>query len=475
MQILKTQPLDISNETIMSYHFKNYAISNPEVLPQVARLFGNKESVLTSLLAAKGLTSGDLYSSAAKQHYKVVGNRKVVWQLEGENERVGTIVSASCDMYSSEMGKNQSIISLVIDTNWFSPREVLMLADGSTLVYNVDEFVPEEVPGGWLYHVKVQTNDNGTYVDAGLLAEGMQISAIFNLYEEMSETAYEKYTFHHKSSTNLSIMRMKWSVSGTAEAINPGKVWIEHNGAVSWMTHAQYTMLSRWARYRENHTLFSKSTVTANDEIILKTEGGFDIMAGDGILNQGDGAFRIPTNKLTKNTLEKAMSNLSIYSNAVDGSQEVVVICGKAWKREFNRIVKLEGGLDPKTVEISGAGKGVVNTYDFYEIDGVRIIPRVYDWFDMPGRAHAIGADGERNDSHRAIFISIGDVKLGRPNVQLLSLGGRQYIEGEVNGINKGGMMANSVDAKSHHILSESGVAVMDMNGIMEMYRPFSA
>jgi len=54
----------------------------------------------------------------------------------------------------------------------------------------------------------------------------------------------------------------------------------------------------------------------------------------------------------------------------------------------------------------------------------------------------------------------------------LLALGKRNWLEGEVNGINKGGTMANSVDGMHHHVLFETGVALKDLNGIAEMYTP---
>jgi hypothetical protein len=45
-------------------------------------------------------------------------------------------------------------------------------------------------------------------------------------------------------------------------------------------------------------------------------------------------------------------------------------------------------------------------------------------------------------------------------------------LEGEINGINKGGDMANSIDARQKHVLWETGVAMLDINGIAELYRP---
>ena len=66
----------------------------------------------------------------------------------------------------------------------------------------------------------------------------------------------------------------------------------------------------------------------------------------------------------------------------------------------------------------------------------------------------------------------MGEIESGNPTIELLQLGQRGWLEGEVNGINKGGDMANSVDARHHHVLWETGVALKDINGMAELYRP---
>jgi hypothetical protein len=239
-----------------------------------------------------------------------------------------------------------------------------------------------------------------------------------------------------------------------------------------WVDHAQLKMLERAAMYRERQILNGKSTVTPDDKVILRTVEGFEVMSGDGILNQGDGAWRLPYNVMTTRTIDNIMENISIYSSS--WGTEVAVICGMQWYKDFARLMKNEAGIDPKTVEMEGMKKGINLDYEYYKFGGVKIIPTVVPWFDSPMRATSYGTDGTRNTSHNAIFVSLGDVEINQPAIELLALGKRSWLEGEVNGINKGGDMANSVDGRHHHILWETGAAMMDVNGIAEMYRPVS-
>ena len=95
-------------------------------------------------------------------------------------------------------------------------------------------------------------------------------------------------------------------------------------------------------------------------------------------------------------------------------------------------------------------------------------------WFDDIERAGRANVDqyGMRNESYRLIFVSLGDIDINQPQIELLALGDRQMKKGTVNGINRGGDMANSVDAMHSHVLTETSIANRDINGIAELYVP---
>jgi hypothetical protein len=478
MRLLPGYPKEFANETPTSQHFSKFAISNPEMLDFAAELFRSKHTAFTTLLANQGLTSGDLYSNAnlAKKTYKVVGNRKVMWKVKGLEDRKAYMTRAatsSVPLHTTDatLGKDQTIFTIFLNINWFSPKDVLELQDNETYLYCADDNLPNEIGSGeWAYHVKLITKEPTEYVDATLLAAGCEVGVLYNMYEEMSETAYEKYTFDEDAYTFMTIMRMKWSISGTARQLRPNAVWMSHNGVKMWTDHAHMKMLERWYRYRENQLILGQGTVADNDKVVMRNMEGLEIMGGDGVVNQGDGAFKLPYNKLTKRVLENIMSNMELYQDS-DGVASVACICGQAFRNEFSKIMKEEAGSDLQNVEGAGSGKGINNNYSYYEFGGIRIIPQWYRWFDSPERPGSIGSDGLRNESHHAIFVSLGNVDIGQPNIQLLCLGDRSFIEGEVLGINRGGNIANSVDGEHHHIIAETGVAVHDINGIAELRR----
>ena len=83
----------------------------------------------------------------------------------------------------------------------------------------------------------------------------------------MSETGYEKNVFPEWHTNFMTIQRMQYSISGSA---NESVIWVEHNGIKLWVKKQDMEMMRRWAYARENQLLFGKATIDANDNVYLK-------------------------------------------------------------------------------------------------------------------------------------------------------------------------------------------------------------
>ena len=476
MRIVQRPPQGFTNETTMSYHFGRFAINQPEILAQAATLFKEDETPLTSLLASRGNMAGP--RDILQKGYHVIGSREVKWHMEGLKNRIGNIVKDYvCIEYPNEPGKNQSEIKIYSDTDYFSPRDVLELADRKTFVYIFTNERAKKVGTMYEYRVKLLTGKKSDYVNPELLKVNQDFGFAYNLYEEASETAYEKHTFSEMTGTHTAIMRMKWSISGTAEqmkANNP--IWVEHNGATTWMTHAEFEMLRRFAEARERYLIDGVSTVDQEGRTIMNLETGIEVTSGDGLLNQGDGVWKMPYNgRLSTNLLNTILGNMRIASSKKSGNTDVAVICGASFFRNFQETMRSIAGSDPKVVVEGSGSKGIDLDYEYYKFQGIRIFPKWYKYFDRKDRPgqHLIDQYGNHIESNRAIFVSLGDIDISQPQIELLALGNRGFLMGSVNGINHGGSMANSVDARHDHVLGEFGIANKDINGVAELYTPY--
>lgn len=471
MYILPGQPKEFANETPMSNHLMQFAVSSPEILPQVATMFSSEYTAFTSLMAGKGLVAKGLSEGYQDKNYRVVGNRKVMWPIEGLDKRKATIVSYTCEN-TTYPGKAGEVIALTLNTNWFSPYDVLELSDNKTLITVVDDQLPEEdEDGNFVYYVRLNRKSDASYIKTTLLTAGLEVGFVYTNFYEASETAYEKYTFHEWGTSFMTIQRMKWSISGTAKQMSADKYWVSHNGQKLWTTYAEMQMLKRWAQARETQHIMGVGTVDANDTVYLRDMKGREIVSGDGVLNIGNGALKFPYNKLTKKDIENVMSSLRIYSNNA-GVNEVAVIAGRKFIEDFSYMLRQEFKISPEVMkEGDGRTKGVNATFSYYELDGVRIMPTWHKWFDDPSRPSQLDDQGYKKLSRRAIFASIGNSQIGMPNIELTALGNRQFKKGTVYGINEGGDgMKTSVDAEHTHILSETGLICRDEFGIAEMY-----
>jgi len=458
-----------ANETTMENHLFQYAIAEPEILNQAVTMFP-KVATFQTLLADRNLTAKGLFADMNTDKYKVVGNTRVKWPVKSLHSRKGVILGYTAATTATP-GIYGEVVLLKIDTNWFSPYDALELSDNKTIVTVVDDTPPEEVETGvWEYKVRLNRSSDSAYIDPTLLAEGMEIGFGYTNFYEMSETAYEKYTFDDWASSTLTIQRMKWSISGTAAQMKTGKQWVMHNNEMAWVTHQELKMLERWAAAREFQLIRGKGTVSADEKVLLRDLKGRDIRSGDGLLNIGDGSLKFPFNKLTKRTIDNVLENLSILSND-DGVMEVAAVGGRKFNTTFGQIMRDEFKVTAQElVEGSGRSKGINASFQYYELDGVRIIPVWSKWFDDMTRPSQKANDGSRKLSWNAFFTSLGNTEVGMPNVELIALGNRNFLKGSVPGINHGENMKTSVDGEHTHVLSESGIISRDEYGTAELY-----
>jgi hypothetical protein len=68
----------------------------------------------------------------------------------------------------------------------------------------------------------------------------------------------------------MTLQRMKYSISGTANAMKESTRWVEHRGQKTWLSYAQDQMLKRWAQANEYANLMGKGTVTVNGDVLMK-------------------------------------------------------------------------------------------------------------------------------------------------------------------------------------------------------------
>ena len=469
----------IANESISSFHLIQQMVNEPDTIPTIFSLYKDRETPLSSILNMKGMKTKGLMENMMQGKYRVVGSNHVQYAIEATDLRKMHFKANSAGktfesaIYSTEPGYKQSAFYVYLDSNWASPKEVLELDDNQTQLFIYDEQDPIETePGVWRYEVKVKTSEFEDYVLAELMREGAECMPVQTAYEhDFSETGSEKYTFPTWGHAYLNLQRVKYSYSGTAQVMKESKKWAVHNGNKGFLTAAEDMMMERAARYHEYSTIFGRGTVTVDGKTILHDKRGREIMQGDGILNQGDGAYEFPYNTFNKKFLKSVMKDIDLRSGN-DGVMECVLVGGKEVTSGFSEVMRDYGITLNQNIVGEGADKGINDSYSYYEFDGIRVVVQRWSYLDGNRRPTKRLSDGSNKSSFDGFFVPLGKTAGGDNQVELVQL--RRPTMGTLSGINEGGnAMSTSVDGSSVHMLFQTGV--ISRAKITRIFRPYSS
>lgn len=471
-----------ANETTTVKTLSEALLLSPEISYNIPNLFEKHGTVFSSYLARKGYSKKGLFPDFSSPNFKVIGNRKFKWALRGFPFRKGKLTrTPESPAGYTELGKNISEVYIYTDTKYFSPNDVLELADRRTLVWVLNEYPEETQPNEYRYTAKLVTKDKNAYIPDHLVQVGSEIGFHSTLFPEGSETGYEKNTFHEWYANTMCIQRMSYSITGSAKA---SKLAVSHNGVTMYTTEQELEMLKRWAIARENQLLTGRATVDMNtDAVTLKDLKGRDIISGDGIIHQGAESLKYQYNNLSLKHLERIMANIQLGSETYDDI-EILCIGGQAFIWNFQRLMRDVYKFNPMPLFSEAGGRGVDSTFEMYKIGGVKLITAWNPGFDAAWKPDATDFYGTNIESHRAMFVGLGKTIGGDANIEMVALGNgeedRSFIKRAVSGM-VGPAMSGSgrvevassgVDAMQVHVISETGVKVGNPYSIAELYKP---
>jgi hypothetical protein len=191
-------------------------------------------------------------------------------------------------------------------------------------------------------------------------------------------------------------------------------------------------------------------------------------MAGDGLVNSNGGPVDVFYNGWTKEFIDFLIDEIDQYVLAdQNGKYEVVMLMAPKAYSSFQTLMRTLGTTINSNIVGDGASKGFIDTYAFYEIGGIRLIP-----FKEPSMTLRPGIklpDGTNHNDMDVIMVPLGMASDGGNGVQLIQL--RPMAEGEVAGIDEGGKLASSVDGSSKHILFQNGI--INQNKIFYLRKPY--
>lgn len=444
-------------------------------------MFEGQESTFTSFLVRKGLNRQGLSNGMSTDNFRVIGSNKVMWPIKGMRRRKGEIVSHTG---GSTPGLGGGEFTLKVNTSYFNKNDNLELTDRDSLLHVLSK--EKSGDNTWDYRVKYVSNNSSAFCRPTLLVAGKEIGFGHTMFPELSEDAGERHTGHEWNAEFLTIQRMKHTISGSANAM---KMWMEHNGVKIWDYSQNIDMLRDWAGALEHQILFGKATVTGDSDgtsgSLLQDDDGRDLIAGNGLIAQGDASLRYYYNTLTIRWLERVMMDLQNQQGA-DGVLEVAVCGGQAFMTDLQRLFRdvLQQNPTPM-VETNKDGMGIKTAFSWYEFNGVRLYFMKCFAFDDPTRPIDRDANGVSYSSRRAFFVALGNtVTPDATNIDLIALGNgendRRFVARVIEGMTGKGsdtsggtdkyrMASNPVDGRQVHVLSQTGVILKNPRGFAQL------
>lgn len=474
MRIRPGGAIALHNESITGKMLMERGYKNPDFIPTIMRI-PELGSRLISILDIKGLkTKGLNYNTNFFDggNYRTVGSNCVEYRIEASDMRLEHFkanpdgVTFVDDATPSQPGLNGKPFYFYTDSNYLGYHEVILLADGKTQIWSLSDTGKEMSNGSYEYLGKIVGGNENEYVDPVLLSEGYEFMVAMSLHEqEFSTRGNEiRIPFAGVGRTWLSLQRIKYSYSGTAQAMDKnGKTkgyLVDHFAGgktqTTFLSMAEMEMLKTAARFTEFQILEGKTTVTQDtNRVLLTNENGREVLAGSGIMHANDGAIEIPINDWTEGFMDALLSDVDpLITRGSDGNREVVMLLAPRSYHSFTRLMTRFGKTADSNIEETGGAKGIVDTYSFYEFAGIRLIAERYDAFSR--RPGILLKDGTRTNEWDGIIIPIGQTNGGRNGVELVQL--RPAVRGTVAGINEGGQVASSVDGTHNDMLWQIGV-----------------
>lgn len=478
----------VAQESISGRLLIDQGVIDPDFMPTVLSTFP-EEAPIISLLDVKGFkTKGISYDSNWLRdggRFRTVSSNHVQYRIANNDMRKehfrSNINGLTFVDYANpaKPGLNKQPFYVFLDTNWVGGKDVILLGDGKTQLWVDNERGGREVAGGvYEFKVKVLSDSLDDYVDPNIMQDGYECQLVQTLHEQdFSEFGNERYTFGAYGDAYLSLQRIKYSYSGTAAAMDKNKKvegrWVSYGGGKNnstFLSYAEEQMLRFAARFLNFQLLEGKGTVSQDTKkVVLTDERQREIMAGNGILYNGDGPIEYPqSNGWTEKWLDTFLQDVSSYIRLDEtGERSAAVLLPNRSYTDFNILMKNIGVTQNNNIVGEGGEKIINNTYKGYNLAGITLY--VTEYAHMSQRPGLPLNDGTRTSDYDGLVIPLGNTVSGDPGIQLIQL--RPMVRGTVAGIDKGGMISSSVDGSSEHLLLQNGV--ISQNQIMKIYRPY--
>lgn len=257
------------------------------------------------------------------------------WKLKVANSQPLVVVE---NVSPSNAGKYKTAFKIKLNENWYIAGDVMHPGSADKKYQVRIESDPIKDGDGYLYTVRIMTNDDQLSIPAKYLAAGQLWSKLYSQYGEGSKQGGSiQFGGEIALQNKLSLFRKQYSVTDYAATGVLSVGITDHAGKIhwTWMSYAEVEFWRQWYKELEASVWYTRSTDTVLDST------GRPVQSGPGIQEQLEDSHVHHYTTLTARLIEDYLMSI-FYGRVAPGSPKRAVkgFTGEYGMIQFSRAVQ---------------------------------------------------------------------------------------------------------------------------------------
>lgn len=408
------------------------------------------------------------------------------WGLKVSNTKPLIVLENVMPSGNTTVGQYKTAFKLKLNDKLYSEGDIIAPGDSGKIFQCRIQKDPEKHGNGYIYTVKLMTDDPQLFLPQRYLKTGVRWGKLFSQYGEGgSQSGSTQFAMPITMKNRISRYRKKYEVTGdVAEEVLCVKV-ADSNGKLHdmWIKYAEVEYWQQWYKELEKGIWYSRKTNSIIDE-----SSGRPIYSGSGIQEQMEGSHRATYNTLTAKFVEEYLMDI-FYSRVKPGKgRHIKGFTGEYGMLQFHRAIqKLSEKrgfvqvVDDKFIKNTSSpyhDNALAYGYQYtkYLMGNGSTLELVHNpiYDDTTINTEIDPVSGFPMESQRITFLDFAPNEGTKSNIQIVKKKGSTklgYVAGLTNpfGVANNNLMANSKDGYEMHVNTKKGVHIHDVSKCGEL------
>lgn len=442
------------------------------------------EGAMNTLFSAQRYSDNPLSTMLmnTKGGEKTISGTEYEWQLKGANTRPLVCTERVEPVGNTAPGKFRREFKLKLDENWFLPGDVIHPGTSNKKYQVRIQETPFRQGDGWIYTVRLMSDDPQAFVDEKYLEPGTQWAKLYAQYAEAATRGGStQFSLPISYRNRIHKMRKQYEITDYASTEVLAVNMFDSKGGKhsSWMKYAEVEYWEQWYRELERNFWYSRSTDTVLDDT------GRPLRTGPGVQEQLEDSHIHRYTHLTAKLIEEYLMDI-FYSRVKPGQgRHIKAYTGEYGMLAFHRAIQSEVDRRGFVQNVEFFQNGVKSDYHMnalgygyqyvkYSMANGSTLELIHNplYDDREINFEIDPVTGKPVESQRFTFLDFSDVK--DSNIQIVSKekgSAFTYVEGLYGpyGPKKSGTSAHSKESYEMHVSKVCGVHIKDVTRCGEL------